>query len=140
MFRLCLWAEPKAQEPLKAMLYSAILPGGGQVYNHKYLKAGVVLGLQTYFLGSALYNDGKADDYAKKAKLADSAFERQLLEAKRDDYNERERSDYWWMGITAVLSIADAYVDAHLYDFDARKEKVRLIFEDKALLLQIPLP
>ncbi|QII71585.1 hypothetical protein G8C43_01960 [Apibacter sp. B2966] len=33
------------RSPLKASLYSAILPGLGQLYNKKYIKAPIVLGL-----------------------------------------------------------------------------------------------
>ncbi len=117
------------------MLYSAFLPGGGQIYNKKYLKAGVVIGVQSYLISSSIHNDKKKDDYAKKAKLAVSASDRLIYEKKRDEYQDKQRSDYWWMGITAVLSIGDAFVDAHLFDYQDRKEKVRLRFEDKMFIL-----
>ena len=46
------------------------------------------------------------------------------------------KNDIWWLGITAGLSMLDAYVDAHLSDFESEKEKIRLRFSGDALLLQ----
>ncbi len=131
----CVHAETQAKNPVHAMLYSAFIPGGGQVYNGKYLKAGVVVGIQAYFVGASIYHDGKQDEYAKKANSAVLASDRLFYEKKRDEYGDKQRSDYWWIGITAVLSIADAFVDAHLFDYQEQKEKVRLRFEDKMLML-----
>jgi hypothetical protein len=38
-----------AANPTHAMLYSAFIPGGGQIYNHAYVKAGIVIGIQATF-------------------------------------------------------------------------------------------
>ena len=46
-------------------------------------------------------------------------------------------SDIWWMGITMGLSVLDAWVDAHLYDFEADKERIHLLFEDNTLKVQL---
>ncbi|MFA7017066.1 MAG: DUF5683 domain-containing protein, partial [Candidatus Cloacimonadaceae bacterium] len=63
-----------AVNPTRAMLYSALIPGGGQVYNKAYVKAGIVVGLQAWNVGRVFYNDAKADDFAKKKKLATDAY------------------------------------------------------------------
>lgn len=128
-------AEP-VKKPLNAVLYSAFIPGGGQIYNGKYIKAGIVVGVQSYLIGSAVYHHDKRSDYARRADQAISSTEIAAMESKRNEYRDLERNDYWWIGITAVLSIADAFVDAHLYDFEAQKEKVRLRFEDQQLQLE----
>jgi hypothetical protein len=130
-----MYAETQTKKPARAMLYSAFIPGGGQIYNGKYLKAGVVVGIQAYFVGASVYHDSKEDDYAKKAVSAALPSDRLFYEKKRDEYRDKQRSDYWWIGITAILSIADAFVDAHLYDYQEQKDKVRLRFEDKMLML-----
>jgi hypothetical protein len=123
------------RSPYRAMLYSAVFPGGGQLYNRQYLKAGAVLGVQGFLIGSAIYHDGKRDDYRRLAASAADGLQQQEYEALADDYRGRLNNDIWWIGITAALSMIDAYVDAHLYDFDLQKEKLRLRFEETTLLL-----
>jgi len=125
-----------AANPTHAMLYSAFIPGGGQIYNKAYVKAGVVIGVQAYLLGSVLYKDAKVQDYKEKLQNESDAYLVQYYRDRRDEYRERRTSDIWWMGITAALSVLDAYVDAHLSDFDAEKEKLHLRFEGDTLQLQ----
>ncbi|MDD2331742.1 MAG: DUF5683 domain-containing protein [Candidatus Cloacimonetes bacterium] len=130
-----LGAEEDSKRPLKAMAYS-ILPGGGQVYNQKYLKAGVVIGVQAYLIGNAFYHDSQRDKYSKKAaRESNLLLKESYLDKKQSSY-EKLRNDYWWMAITAVLAASDAFVDAHLYDFEKRKSDVRLKFEDKTMILE----
>ena len=114
----------------RAALYSTILPGAGQFYNKKYWKipilyAGfVVLGYAIEFNNSnyktfkhayKLRTDPDSttiDDYVNIYPDADALL-------VRKDYYRRTR-DLLWI-ITAgvyVLNIIDAYVDAHLADFD----------------------
>ncbi|PKN80489.1 MAG: hypothetical protein CVU48_01755 [Candidatus Cloacimonetes bacterium HGW-Cloacimonetes-1] len=125
------------KSPTSAMLYSTVFPGGGQLYNHQYVKAGIIIGVQGYLVGSAIYHDQERDKYADKARDAAGTALQSYYEAKKVDSYEQLRNDYWWIGITAVLSVADAFVDAHLYNFDAEKNKVHLRFEDKKLQLQM---
>lgn len=130
-----LTAQP-VKNPTRAALYSIMLPGGGQVYNHAYVKAGVVIGVQAYFVGSALYHDGKAKDFEKLSAGTSDAILQQEYQSRRKEYQELRTSDFWWIGITMALSALDAYVDAHLYDFEAQKDKLHLRFEGDAILLE----
>jgi hypothetical protein len=114
----------------RAALLSAILPGAGQFYNKKYWKipilyAGfIVLGYtiefnntnyKTFKIAYQYRVDGDSttiDDYENIYPEADALF-------VRKNYYRRTR-DLLWI-ITAgvyVLNIIDAYVDAHLSDFD----------------------
>ncbi|MDY0150732.1 MAG: DUF5683 domain-containing protein [Candidatus Cloacimonas sp.] len=128
-------AQP-TKNPTRAALYSAFVPGGGQLYNHAYFKAGLVIGVQGYFIGSALYHDAKADDYKQQLEGLSDPLTIQQIRAKQKEYQDLRTSDFWWMGITMTLSVLDAWVDAHLYDFDAQKEKLHLRFEGDTLLLE----
>ncbi len=114
----------------KAALYSAILPGAGQVYNKKYWKppilyAGfIALGYsidfnnrnyQTFKRAYRLRIDGDSttiDDYVNIYPDANALL-------VRKDYYRRTR-DLMWIITSAVyiLNIIDAYVDAQLSDFD----------------------
>lgn len=126
-----------ATNPTHAMLYSAFIPGGGQIYNHAYLKAGLVIGLQSYLIGTAFYHDAKVDDYREKAQASSDPFTVQHNLDQAEEYKERRTSDIWWIGITAALSVLDAYVDAHLSDFEAQKSQLKLRFEDEKMNLSL---
>lgn len=124
-----------AKNPYKAMVLSALLPGGGQVYNNAYIKAVAVVGLQAYLVNSAFYNHDKMEQFEAMMDGSGS-FDDLLYQSRWDKYRDNLRSDYWWIGTVMVLSVADAFVDAHLYNFKAEKDKVRLKFEDKMLRLE----
>ncbi|MCB5262870.1 MAG: DUF5683 domain-containing protein [Candidatus Cloacimonetes bacterium] len=123
--------------PTHAMLYSAFIPGGGQIYNQAYVKASVVIGMQTYLISTALYHDSKAQDFSSKAASSSDIYLVEHYRQRADKHKEKRTSDIWWIGITAALSVLDAYVDAHLADFESQKTKLRLRFEDETLALQI---
>ncbi|MFO7660343.1 MAG: DUF5683 domain-containing protein [Candidatus Cloacimonadaceae bacterium] len=122
------------KNPYRAMLYSAALPGGGQIYNQAYVKAAVVAGLQAYLIGTALHHNERKDHYQEL--MNNSVIGEQdylIFKQQRDGYRDDLRSDYWWMGTVLVLSVADAFVDAHLYNFNQEKDKIKIRFEDKML-------
>lgn len=124
-------------KPYRAMAYSVLFPGGGQVYNHQYLKAGLVLGVQGALTGLAIYHDDKRDHYKQLSQLTSDIYMAELYQAKSNDYKDMLRSDIWWMGITMALSVIDAYVDAHMLDYDREKERIHLKFDKDKLLLDL---
>lgn len=126
-----------AVNPTHAMLYSAFIPGGGQVYNKAYVKASVVIGLQSYLIGTALYHDAKVQDFKDKATSSSDVYLTEYYRQRADEHKDKRTSGIWWIGITAALSVLDAYVDAHLADFESQKTKLRLRFEDEKIALQI---
>jgi hypothetical protein len=132
-----LQAVEYTKQPYRAMLYSAVLPGGGQLYNEAYLKTALVAGLQAFLISLAVSDAGKVNDYQDlmQEHLSDPGLYEQY-KSRRDDYKEELRSDYWWIGTVLVLSVADAFVDAHLYNFKQEKQKVLLRFSDRSLQLQ----
>ncbi|MDP8219718.1 MAG: DUF5683 domain-containing protein [Candidatus Stygibacter frigidus] len=120
------------RSPLKAGLLSAVIPAGGQIYNHAYIKGAAVIVLEGLFLGYAIKNHQKADDYYNRWKDTDNQFD-------YDNYEfhcERYKSQAWWLGITIFLSTLDAVTDAYLYDFDYQKQKVRLKFDNRSVILE----
>ena len=52
--------------PLRAMIYSAILPGAGQFYNESYWKIPVIGALGGYFVYGIVNNNNKANDFGEK--------------------------------------------------------------------------
>ncbi|MCL2651061.1 MAG: DUF5683 domain-containing protein [Candidatus Azobacteroides sp.] len=130
--------------PTKAILYSAIFPGLGQIYNRKYWKLPILYG---GFLGcfyaiswnNTLYNDYKHaySDIFENGKEAESLknflpygtkpenltdgdiqWFTTTFKSRKDFYRRnKELSIIITVGVYA-LSILDAYVDAQLFDFD----------------------
>ena len=131
----CIFAQPVKKNPNKAALCS-IFPGGGQIYNEAYIKAGAIIGIQTYLIITAIHNDAKVQDY--KDKINSTSDEILLAEYrnKQKQYKEKRTRDFWWMGITLAFSTLDAYIDAHLSNFKEEKEKIHIRFEEETLLLE----
>lgn len=116
----------------KASMSSLLLPGGGQIYNGAYIKAATVIGFDALYTINYFYHKDKADDYKKRANDPDEANPF-YYENLYNDYYERQQNDLWWLGIITILSVADAYVDAKLYNFDEEKKRIDLLFEKKSV-------
>ena len=115
--------------PRKASLYSAIFPGGGQIYNKKYWKLPIVyagligLGSTASFYHSQydLYRGQLFDLLQFGTKPPSGATEAQLRSAI--DGARRDRDFYMILtGVFYLLQILDAHIDAHLKEFELNPE------------------
>lgn len=123
-------------DPRRAALYSAVLPGLGQAYNHKYWKIPIAyagLGTATGFFvfnykQFLIYRDANRLSYAGQTSSnaainqALSLYSQPDLETIRDGY--RQYVDYSALAFIGVyfLDILDAIVDAHLYYFSVSND------------------
>lgn len=139
---------PFKPDPNKAVLYSAIFPGLGQIYNRKYWKLPLVYGGFLGFAYAITWNGRQYNDYTgaykaimrsdplapenfkiwsvfiRRGLTADNISEAQIATYKnsfrrqRDAY--RRYRDLSIIGAVALygLCMIDAYVDANLFDFD----------------------
>ena len=96
------------KDPTAAMLRSAFVPGWGQFYNGKWLKGTVIAGVEIGLITNAVV----LHQYMKQAET----------QADRDFYWDNRNLSLWWLGASILYSMADAYVDAHLSDFDGGPE------------------
>ena len=122
-------AEREKHSPRRATVYSAILPGLGQVYNKKYWKVPIIYGGFAALTYSYLFNDGKYSDYLnefthrnnKDTAQFNSDFlkytDDNILELKNGYQKNRELTLIGFVVLYA-LNIIDATVDGHLYAFD----------------------
>lgn len=119
--------------PKKATLYSAILPGAGQIYNRKYWKAPIMwagLGVSFWFVQrntkeyrrfkknylAVIDNDPTTvDEYEGRVSAAS------LLDGT-DTYRRWRDLSYVAVGLSYILNIVDATVDAHFVRFDVGRE------------------
>ena len=116
---------PKAS---RALLYSMLIPSGGQVYNKSYTKALFFLYLDVLCIERIALNNKKMSkiDMTSKETTYDEKHRYEKLYERRQNY-------YGWLVFSVLYSMLDAYVDAKLYDYDNRKDKIRMHFEQDKL-------
>ncbi len=124
-----LTAKPRREyKPNKAALLSTVLPGAGQFYNRSYWKIPLVWGGLVTFGALAYYNNQQAQDFqaeldyrenntgernSEYARYSDSSLERGR------DQSIRYRDLNIILGVIWYgLNVMDAYVDAHLKEFE----------------------
>ncbi len=113
--------NPKLKSPLIAVLLSAAVPGGGQVYNGSYWKVPIILGAQVYFVTQWLSNNKSYEYYRTQYTNSISTYPPNgnlNLMSLRDAYRDQRDSFAWYMAGVYLLSMVDAYVDAELSGFE----------------------
>lgn len=101
--------------PGSALLRSAVIPGWGQFYTKHPLKGGLMMVAQGTFIGMALRADGWVKDLTVERQ---AATDPSVLENDIEWWRgERRRWILWAFGLW-LYSMADAFVDAHLFNFD----------------------
>jgi len=107
--------------PMKAVLYSAILPGLGQFYNKSYWKIPIIAATGGYFVYEIIKNNNNYIDYRtayENSQTPASPGGDQRLRLLREFYRDQRDQFYLYAGLVYLINIFDAYVDAHLFDFD----------------------
>lgn len=108
----------RRKSPTGALWRSFALPGWGQIYNGEYVKAGVMMAAQGGTLYLAIDNYLISRRYLREARAAPSKEERlEKLERREQYIVETEFWGWLFVGVLA-FSMMDAYVDAHLADWD----------------------
>ncbi len=131
-------------EPYKATWLAVVIPGAGQIYNRKYWKLPIVYGgimgcLYAYNWNNQMYGDYRqafldimdADPNTKSYESffpsgydfqSNEEYLKNLFKKRKDRYRRwRDLSVFACIGVYLV-SIVDAYVDAHLSSFDISDE------------------
>lgn len=110
------------KSPWGAVLRSAIVPGFGQFYNESYWKIPVVWGLIGYFAYVWIDNN---DSYNRYNDLyVQSDFTNSRYRELRDFFRDQRDEFAIYIGLTYFLQLVDAYVDAHLFDFDVTPDPI----------------
>lgn len=126
--------KKKRKSPARAAIYSAILPGAGQVYNKKYWKLPLVYGaIGTSFYLSQFYQDkfikyrniyrlemdGDSTTVSEfHEKIKNNTVSLSGIKNIRDTYRSWMELSYIFTGLFYVMQIVDASVDAHFTEFD----------------------
>jgi hypothetical protein len=113
-------------DPQLAALF-AIVPGGGQIYNRRYWKVPIVYAVigglayltienqKQYRRYKTAYNNELNGEPHEFSNLNLPAF---VLKNARDETRKSMEEAYIFLTLAYVVQIAEAYVDAHLQDFD----------------------
>jgi len=95
-----LLSDTPIKSPMGAVLRSAILPGWGQFYNEKYIKSIFVLSANGALAYAIYYYNDQWENTGERK-----------YQGKRNLYT-------WYFGVSYLLTLVDAYVDAYLFGFD----------------------
>lgn len=115
----------KIHSPHKATIYSALIPGLGQVYNKKYWKLPVICGLTGAFIYAFDFNNDRYNKYknaytemaAGKITEFGGYTDEAILLRLKDNYQRNRDLNVIVLAAIYMLNIVDATVDAHLYDY-----------------------
>ncbi|QXD14085.1 hypothetical protein GQ464_011510 [Rhodocaloribacter litoris] len=144
-------ATPESHSPRGALWRAAVLPGWGQIYNRQYYKLPIVYGGLGFLTWTALnlhdeyilyrqafqykafqelVESGQLDENPR-AEFED-AYNRLAarfgpissapLRARRDNLRRNRDLTILALGLAYGLQILDAYVSAHLFDFDVGED------------------
>ena len=138
------WATWKPNSK-KALWLALVIPGGGQIYNHKYWKLPIFYGGLVGCLYALSWNGQMYKDYAQAysdiidddpntmsynqflhlgVKIDDSnrAKYTEIFKSRKDQYRRwRDLSFFCMVGVYAI-SVIDAYIDAEMSDFDSSRD------------------
>lgn len=112
------------KSPWKAVMLSAILPGLGQYYNESYWKlpiVAVVGGSLAYYF---FYNNSKYLDYKDlyaNSQTPLNPYGDERYKRLRESYRDSRDQNLLYFMLFYLINLADAYVDAHLFDFSVNK-------------------
>jgi hypothetical protein len=108
-----------------AVLRSAVLPGWGQYYNESYWKVPIVLGISGFLIYGMISEHQNFTEYSDlydATVTEDNPSGNLLLKRYREFYRDNRDTYGWWLFVTYLLQLADAYVDAALFSFDVSPE------------------
>lgn len=120
-------------KPAKAALFSALVPGAGQIYNHKYWKAPIVwagLGTCIYFVQRNTreyerYRDNYialVDGDPTTVDEFNGRYSADNLRSVADTYHKWRDLSWIACGLVYILNVVDASVDGHFVRFDVNPD------------------
>jgi hypothetical protein len=130
----------KYKSPGLAVLLSAVVPGAGQWYTERYLKIPIIWGFGGYFVSQWMKADRRyrnfRNQYAESVRMGvrGGRGDDQLRYVRDFYHDERDRFGFY-IALTYLLNIVDAYVGASLYNFDVSDE----LGEGVSMRVKIPL-
>jgi hypothetical protein len=126
-----------------AVLLSAGLPGAGQFYNQSYWKIPIIDGFVGYFLYEYIREDKNFRNYRDQYAASQTPQFPEgddNLKTLREFYRSQRNNFTWYFLIVYFINLVDAYVDAHLFDFDVKDNKLSSGVVDRKVNLNVHIP
>lgn len=115
------------KSPSGALFRSLFVPGWGQWYNKKHLKSTVVFLGEGTLIGFAAYEWSQVKKHKDNFQKETDPYLRDL-EFQRFELHQDNRNTYlWFLAGAAFISMWDAYVDAHLFNFRQQTKELDLM-------------
>lgn len=114
------------KDPWKALAFSAVLPGAGQVYNEQWWKAPIIFAAFGGCIYGALLQNHRMqytqDSIDNQIARGDYDLASRYTSV-RDFYRDDRDKFYIYAGLVYIANLLDAYIAAHLFDFDVSDTK-----------------
>ncbi len=129
--RYFLYRASDYPNPQKALILGLLLPGGGQIYNKKWWKLPLVYGGLGAMGWAIQYNTEQYLNFKRNHRRAvrglphdysELGISASYLKTIRDRADKRRQLSYIGFAAVYALTIADAFVDAHLAGFDMSED------------------
>lgn len=113
-----------SKAPLGAVWRSAILPGWGQVYTESYWKVPVIWGAAAWLIYNWVWNNNQYKTYLNLFNQSLDPNSQNAQNYLNDSQFYHDQRDLFaiYMGLTYLLNLVDAYIDAQLFDFSVSKD------------------
>ena len=119
-------APIKIHSPHKATIYSALVPGLGQIYNKKYWKLPIIYGATGLLIYAFDYQNGEYNKYknaysdmdAGRIQSFEGYTQKDILLRLKDNARRNRDLNAIYLAAVYMLNIVDATVDAHLFDYE----------------------
>ncbi len=125
--------QVKEKKPLKATLFSAVVPGAGQIYNGGWhiVKVPIMYGGFAALIYAIDFNKENYLDFKTAHrrellgldhKYSDINISADGLRSQRDFYRKNLELSWIGMSVLYIVNVADAFVSAHLTSFDVSED------------------
>ena len=108
------------KSPMGAVLRSAVLPGWGQIYNESYIKAPIIWGIFGGLAAAWIFNNNRYKE--NRDLFIQTGIEK--YRKSRTFYKDQRDQVTIYIGLTYLLNLIDAYVDASLFDFSVEENQI----------------
>jgi len=115
----------KVHSPHKATIYSALVPGLGQIYNKKYWKLPIIYGATGILIYAFDFNNDEYNAFKTAYAQMDAGektefrgfTDKTIVLRIKDNYRRNRDLNVISLAAVYLLNIVDATVDAHLFDY-----------------------
>jgi len=124
-------AQEKKKEARKAAIYSAILPGAGQIYSRKYWKVPIVYTALTTTTYYVFYNHNQYIKYKEiylnriNGNMTDEfigTYTNDEVETLTGHYQRNKEISILFLSLSYFLNILDASVNVHLLEYNVNDD------------------